>query len=77
MTVSHNDGVGQLVVDVIATVLDGDGAAPSAPGNNGDGFAAVAAKGEQKGLQRFIAGLNAGDDIFLTAVRIHECHKIT
>lgn len=40
------NSVGELIVDVVATVLDGDDAAAPAAGYDGDGLAAVAAEGE-------------------------------
>ena len=63
---SDDNGLRQLLVDVIAAVLDGDHAAASAPGDNGNGFAAVAAQGEEEGIELFIVGVDAPDDIFGT-----------
>ena len=62
---SNNDGLGQLGVDIVAPVLDGHGAAASAAGNYGDGFAAVATQGKQESIQFLVVSFNALDDIFL------------
>ena len=63
---SDDNGLRQLLVDVVAAILDGDHAAASAPGDNGNGFAAVAAQGEEEGIELFIVGVDAPDDIFGT-----------
>ena len=63
---SDDNGFRQLGVDVVAPILDGNHAAASAPGNHGDGLAAVAAQGEEEGVQLLVIGVDALDNVFGT-----------
>ena len=71
----HLDGLCQLAVDGVAAVLDGDGAVTLATGDDGDGFAAVAAQGEQKGVQLLVIGFNTADDVFFSLYGVVQSHK--
>ena len=77
---SNEDRFGQLVVDVVPSVLDGHGAAALAPGYHGDGFTAVAAKGEEEGVQLLVVGFDTPDQIFFTfnsGRQIHAHHLVS
>ena len=71
---SDDDGLGQGLVDAVSGVLDGDGAAAALVGDNGDGFAAVAAQREQKGVQLVIVRIDGQNDIFLSFLCLIEGH---
>ena len=62
----NDNGLSQLIVDIVSAVLDGHGAVVLPAGHHGDGFAAVAAKGEQERIKFFIIGFDALDDVLLT-----------
>ena len=73
---SNDNCLSQLVVDVVASVFDGNGTAASAAGNNGDGLAAVAAQGEQETVQLRVAGVDAGNDVFFSEFSCGQIHRI-
>ena len=76
----HHDGLGQLLVDVVAAILDGHGAAASAVGNHRDRLTAVAAQREQKRIELLIVCLYGFDDVFLAFYsigQIHICHQVS
>ena len=62
----NDNGLRQLVVDVVSAVLDGNGAAASAAGDHRDRLAAVAAQGKQKSVQLFIVGFDPLNDVFFS-----------
>ena len=62
----NENGLCQLIVNVVPAVLDRNGAAALAAGHHGDGLSAVTAKREQKCIQFLIIGINALNDVFLT-----------
>jgi hypothetical protein len=67
---SDNDRCRQLIVNIVSAVFNRHGAAASAAGNNGDGFAAVAAQREQKAIEFLVFRLNPLDQIFFSDFRI-------
>ena len=67
---SNPNCFGQLFVDIVSAILDGNRAATPAAGYHRDGLAAVAAKGKQKGIQLFVIGVDAADDIFLSFLNL-------
>ena len=66
-----------MTVDAISAVFDGNGTAASATGNHCDGFAAVAAQGEEKCVEFGVAGINGLNRIFFAKLGFAQCHKIT
>ena len=65
MESKNDDRLGKRLVDAIAPVLHGDDAAAPAAGYHSDGLPAVAAQGEQKGIQLLIVGIDALNQKFL------------
>ena len=59
ITKLNNDCLSQLVVDIVSAVLNGNGTTSASAGNNCNGFAAVAAQGEQERIEIFVVGLDA------------------
>ena len=75
---SDNDGLGELIVDVVAGILNGYSAALSPAGDYGDGLTAVTAQGEQKRIQLLIISFDPLNDIlftFLCSCQIHGYHS--
>ena len=70
---SHDDRFGQLIVNVISAVLDGDSAAALSAGDDRDRLAAVAAQGEQKCIELLIIRFDPLNGI-LSAVR--RCNQM-
>jgi hypothetical protein len=68
---SYLDGGSQLVVDIVSAVFDGYGAAAFSAGNHGNGLAAVAAQGEEEGIQFLIVGIDPPDNIFFSLFGIY------
>ena len=60
----NNNGCRQLFIDAVAAILDGEHTAAPTPGNNRHRLAAVTAKGKEKGIQVFVIGFDALDDVF-------------
>ena len=69
-----DDGLRQLLVDVVSAVLNGNGQIPPAPGDHGDGLTAVAAQGEQKAVEFLVVCFDPLNDIFLTLLCIYQSH---
>ena len=75
----NNDGLCQLIIDIIPTILDGNGAVSTLSGYHRDWLTGVAAQGEQEGIQLFVIGLNGPDNIFFAKLgsrQIHNNHPI-
>ena len=64
----------QLIVYIVSSVLDRDGAAALSVSNYGDRFAAVATESEEESIQLLIVGLDLFYNIFLAFDSIFECH---
>ena len=73
----NQDSFCQLIVDVISSVLDGDGTTASSAGDDRDRFAAVAAEREEEGVELFVIRIDLFDDIFLSFDCVPECHIFT
>ena len=54
------------MVNVVASVFDGDNTAAFQMGDHGNMFSAVAAQGKLKGIQILVLRVNLADDILLT-----------
>ena len=74
---SDQNGLSQLLVDVISSVLDGDGATASSACDDRDRLAAVAAEREEEGVELFVIRIDLFDDIFLSFDCVPECHFLT
>ena len=74
---SDLDGGSQLIVDIIAAVLNDHGVVVFALGDDGDGFTAVAAQCEQECVQIFVVGDNVGDDVFFSCLCLGKIHIAT
>ena len=68
----YQDGLSQLVIDAVAPVLNGYGAAPPAPGDHGDGRSGITAQGKQKGVQLLVVGIDTANGIFLAFLGIQQ-----
>ena len=62
---SDGDGLGQLGIDAVSAVFDGDHAASAPAGDDSDVLTAVATQREQKSIEFFIIGVNSLNNIFL------------
>ena len=71
----NQNGLRQLVVDIVSAVFDGNGAVAFLFGDDGDGFAAVATQGEEKFVQFLVVGFDGFDDIFLAFLGMSQIHK--
>ena len=76
MGLFHPNSGGQQIVDIIPTILDGNGTTTPTTGNHGDGFAAVTAQGEQKSIQLFVIGLDGFYDILFANIGRFQIHNI-
>ena len=61
----NNDGLGQLIVDVVAPVLDGHGQISALTGDHGDGFTGVATQRKEKGVEFLVVSLDGLNDVLL------------
>ena len=66
---SDQDCRGELIVDAVAAILDGDDAGLSSAGDYGDGFTGVATQGEEKSVQFFVIGFDVCNDVFFSELR--------
>ena len=71
---SDDDRCGQLVINVVSAVLDGNGKAASAAGDHGNGLTGIAAQREQECIQFFILSGDPADDVFGSYLRTSEIH---
>ena len=70
----YDNGLLQLLVDAVSSVLYRDSAAAPAAGNHRDRLTAVAAKGEQKGVQLFILGVDPLNGVYLAFFCFRQIH---
>lgn len=70
----YDNSFRQLIINVVATVFDRNGASALAPGDQRDAFAAVAAKGKQKGVQLLIICIDLLNDIFFSFFCFSQVH---
>ena len=74
---SDSNGFRKLVIDIVSSVLDGNGAAAFSVCNNSDRLSAVTAKGEEESVEFFIVGFDGFDDILFAFNSIFQIHFIT
>ena len=63
------------MVDIVSAVLDGDYTAVLQVRDDCDGLARVASKGEQKGVELLVIGLDALDDVLLAFLGLTQIHN--
>ena len=73
----HNDCFRQLIVDIVSAILDGNGAAVTATGHNGDGLTGIAAQRKQESIELIVIGFDGFYDVFLPYFRHCQVHCIT
>ena len=73
---SDQNGLSQLLVDVVSAILDGDDTTTPLVGDYSDGLAAVAAQGKKKAVQILVIGVDALDDVFLAFLCCRKRHLI-
>ena len=71
------DSFRQLIVNVVASILDGYRAAAFAMSNHRDCFAGIAAEREKERVQFFVIGYDFPDDVFLSFCGFSESHVIS
>jgi hypothetical protein len=72
-----DDRLSQLIVNVVSAILDGNGAATLATGDHSDWFATVAAKRQQKRLERFIISFDPLNDVLLAFFSYGYVHDLS
>ena len=65
----------QLAVNIIAAILDGNGHVSSAAGYHSDRFATIAAQRKQECVEVFVICVDTLNDVFLSFLRLCQCHK--
>ena len=68
------DGRGQLVVDIVAAILDGNHAAALEVGYHGHRLSHIATQRKKESIQLLIVRIDLLDDIFLPVQSIQQCH---
>ena len=68
------NGLSQLIINGIATVLDGYGAVAATTGNHSNGLAAVTTQGKQECIQLAILCLDGADNVLLTFQCFSQIH---
>ena len=71
------NGFCQLAVNIIPAVLDSYYAISPLPGDHSDGFAGVAAKGKQKGIELFVIRFDPLYQTLFAQRRSKQIHRIT
>ena len=74
---SDLDGGSQLIVDIIAAVLNDHGVVIFTLCDDGNGFTAVAAQCEQECVQIFVVGDDVGNDVFFSGLCLGKIHIAT
>ncbi len=66
----NDNSLSQLIVNIIAAILDGYGTAASAAGYYGDGFAAVASERKEKAVELLVIRKDLFYDILDALLRV-------
>jgi hypothetical protein len=76
-TLFHGDGIRQMMVNAISSILNGYNAVSFTPGYHGNRLTAVTPQGKQEGIEFFIISIDMTDPVFPTQVCVHQVHAIT
>ena len=75
MTFLDDDGLRQLIVDVVSAILNGHSTTATPPGHHSNWLTAIAAKGKQECVQFLIVCLDGANDVFNSLLGLCQCHS--